>query len=448
MTLAELYPDHLAEQMRRADAALARGGFDHLVIPSGAELYAFLDDQTYPFRANPHFLAWLPLTRHPGSWIAYTPGQRPVLAYYQPEDYWHEPPAAPAGFWAEHFDLRVIRDPEQATAHLPPAERSAILGDANAALAGYRPNNPDPVIHYLHYQRARKTPYEMEHMRAASRRGARGHLAAADAFREGASEHAIHLRYCAATEHTESELPYANIVALNEHGAILHYHHTPAPAPAEARSFLIDAGGREAGYASDITRTWARHPGAFADLIQAMDGLQQQLAGQMRAGRDYRDLHLQCHQLIAGVLERSGIVRLDPQTQVERGITQVFFPHGLGHFLGLQVHDVGGFQRDESGGSIARPPGHPYLRLTRTLEAGHVVTVEPGLYFIPMLLDRLRQSPDASAVSWGLVEAMLPYGGIRIEDDVHVTGDEPENLTRDAFAAEAGYPLVTRVSKA
>jgi Xaa-Pro dipeptidase len=438
MALAELYPDHLREQLRRADAALERAGLEHLLIPSGVEHYGFLDDQTYPFRPNPHFLSWVPLTRHPSSWIAYTPGKRPVLAYYQPEDYWHEPPAAPSGFWTEHFDVRVIREPEQARAHLPAdPSRAAILGEANSAIGDCVPNNPGAVINYLHYHRARKTPYEIARMRNASRRGASGHLAAAEAFHEGASEHQIHLEYCAAAGHTEHELPYANIVALNEHSAILHYHHTPAPHPVKSRSFLIDAGGSDAGYASDITRTYAREPGDFADLIARVDAMQQTLVDEVRAGHDYRDLHVECHRRIGAILQETGLVRMTPESQVERGVTSVFFPHGLGHYLGLQVHDVGGFQRDESGGSIDKPPGHPYLRLTRTLEPGHVVTIEPGIYFIPMLLAKLRASDDAAAVDWAKVEALLPYGGIRIEDDVHVTGGAPENLTRDAFRAVA-----------
>lgn len=439
MSLAALYADHLAEQMRRADAALERAGFDHLLIPSGREHYPFLDDQPYTFRANPHFLAWLPLTRHPGCWISYTPGRRPLLVYYQPEDYWHVPPAAPKGFWVEHFDLRVVREPEQALLHLPgDASRAAILGEANAALDAYAPNNPPALIHYLHYQRARKTPYELEQLRAASRRGAKGHLAAAAAFREGCSEHEIHLRFLKATAHTDAELPYTSIVALNEHAAILHYHHRPAPAPARALSFLIDAGASEAGYGSDITRTHAADDGEFAELIARVDAMQQQLVGEMRAGRDYRQLHLQCHQRIGAILREAGIVDMEPESQVECGLTGSFFPHGLGHFLGLQVHDVGGLQRDESGGSIPRPPGHPYLRLTRTLEPGQVLTVEPGIYFIPMLLDRLRASPEGAAVDWARVQRLLPYGGIRIEDDVHVTEGAPENLSRDAFLAVAG----------
>lgn len=399
MQLQDLYAAHLAEQMRRADVALASGGFEQLLIPAGIEHYGFLDDQSYPFRSNPHFLAWVPLHHHPGSWIAYAPGRKPVLAYHQPEDYWHAPP--------------------------------------DAAVGDVRPNNPDAVILALHWERARKTPYEIARMRNASRRGASGHLAALEAFREGASEHQIHLEYCAAAGHTEQELPYQNIVALNQHAAILHYHHSPAPRPPESRSFLIDAGGSDAGYASDITRTHARTPGAFADLIAAVDGMQQELVGQMRAGRDYRELHIECHHRIGRILKDTGIVRMEPESQLERGITGTFFPHGLGHFLGLQVHDVGGFQAGPDGGLIAKPEGHPYLRLTRTLEPGHVVTVEPGIYFIPMLLAKLRESTDADAVNWPAVEAMLPYGGIRIEDDVHVTEGAPENLTRDAFRAVA-----------
>jgi len=435
MGLAELYADHLQTQMRHAQAALEKAGFDHLLISSGVEHYGFLDDQTYPFRPNPHFLAWAPLTRHPSCWIAYTAGKKPVLAYYQPEDYWHEPPAAPAGFWVEHFDLHVIREPEQARFLLPDATRAAIIGEPNTSLEGYQPNNPEAVIAYLHYQRARKTPYEIAHMRAASRRGALGHLAAQRCFRQGGSEHEIHLAYCAAVDLTENQLPYANIVALNEHSAILHYHHTPAPRPPVSRSFLIDAGANEAGYASDITRTYAAQSGAFADLIAQLDTMQQGLVNEMRAGTDYRDLHVQCHHRIGTILRDAGIVDMSADAQVDLGVTSVFFPHGLGHFLGLQVHDVGGFQRDESGGSIERPAGHPYLRLTRTLQPGHVVTVEPGIYFVPMLLAKLRASASAKLVNWQQIETLLPFGGIRIEDDVHVTDGAPENLTRDAFAA-------------
>src|SRR5690606_14228497 len=105
------------------------------------------------------------------------------------------------------------------------------------------------------------------------------------------------------------------------------------------------------------------------------------------------------------------------------------------HMIGLQVHDIGGFMAGEDGGVLPRPEGHPYLRLTRTLAPGMVVTIEPGLYFIDMLLEELKAGPQARRVNWSRVDAFRHYGGIRIEDDVVCTADEPLNLTREAFAA-------------
>jgi Xaa-Pro dipeptidase len=136
---------------------------------------------------------------------------------------------------------------------------------------------------------------------------------------------------------------------------------------------------------------------------------------------------------LAGVLREHGFLRMSAESAVESGVTGAFFPHGLGHPIGLQVHDVAGFQQGERGGSIARPDGHPYLRMTRVLEPGMVVTIEPGLYFIDMLLAELRDKPVAADIDWAKVDHFRQYGGIRIEDDVACTDDAPENLTRDAF---------------
>ena len=103
-------------------------------------------------------------------------------------------------------------------------------------------------------------------------------------------------------------------------------------------------------------------------------------------GRDYREVHLSAHRLIGDVLEQIGLTTLEGQAALEAGVTGVFFPHGIGHLLGLQVHDVGGVMGDSKGAERSRPAGHPYLRLTRMLEPGVVVTVEPGIYFIDSLL--------------------------------------------------------------
>ena len=120
--------------------------------------------------------------------------------------------------------------------------------------------------------------------------------------------------------------------------------------------------------------------------------------------------------------------------QVASGVSGVFLPHGLGHLLGLQVHDVGGFRPTPEADPIPRPEGHPALRLTRKLETGMVVTVEPGVYFIDSLLARLRAGPQAGAVNWTLVANLAACGGIRIEDNVVVTATGHDNLTRTAFA--------------
>ena len=273
---ALLYADHFATMKRRADEALVRGGFDHLVVPSGTLHYQVFDDRDYPYAVNPQFKAWLPLTRLPDSWLVYTPGQRPKVIFYQPFDYWHAVPDAPSGWWVEHFDIQIIRKPDDALALLPkPAARCAILGEPQSALGDYVPNNPEATINYLEYQRSYKTAYEIAMMREAQRLAVRGHRAAETAFREGKSEFGIHMAYCSAVGQDPSELPYNNIIGLNEHGAVLHYHDRRHTAPTPVRSFLIDAGASFHGYASDITRTYAKDmSGEFQSLIDAVDAAQ------------------------------------------------------------------------------------------------------------------------------------------------------------------------------
>lgn len=429
----EFYRDHLATIKARSDVALQKGGFDHMVIASGIAKSRFLDDMHYPFKANPHFLHWLPLTELPNSWISYTPGKRPVLVYFQPDDYWHVPPSAPSGDWVEHFDVRVIRSPEEATQHLPRAGTSVVIGEADAALGGFVPNNPPALVHSLHYQRAFKTPYELSRMRLAQRRAVRGHRAAHAAFLARQSEAQIHAAYLAATGHSDFDLPYNNIIALNENGATLHYQYKDGAKPREHRSLLIDAGAEVDGYASDITRTWGNGDGDFQALVDSVEREQLALCALVRAGTDYRDLHLKCHLRLGAVLRDLGIVAMDPGQMLADGVTSTFFPHGLGHPIGLQVHDVAGFS-DEQGALIPRPDGHPFLRMTRTLAPGMVVTIEPGLYFIPTLLATLREGKHGKSVDWKKVEHLATFGGVRIEDEVHCTEGAPENLTRDAFA--------------
>jgi len=435
--LASTYPAHLARMQALSASALGRGGFDHLVVPSGTLHYHLFDDRDYPYAVNPQFKAWVPLVRNPGSWLVHTPGERPKIIYLQPFDYWHVVPDAPSGYWVEHFDVVVIRTPEEALRHLPadPA-RCAILGEPQSTVGDYAPNNPPAVVNYLEYHRAVKTGYEIAMMRRATAHGVRAHRAAERAFRAGASEFGIHLAYCQAARQDANDLPYGNIVALNEHAAVLHYTERDRVPPREIRSFLIDAGASHDGYACDITRTHAfDRDGEFQQLVDAVDAAELRICDKVRAGVDYAQVHLHAHLEIASILKQAGIVDMAPESMVETGVSAKFFPHGIGHYIGLQVHDVGGFLASEDGGRIEPPAGHPYLRLTRTLEPGAVVTIEPGIYFAELLMKELAEGDHAGAVDWTRVEALRPYGGIRIEDDVVCTEAEPVNLTREAFAA-------------
>ena len=440
-SLARLYPSHLETLQGRASEALRRAGRDHLVIPSGTAHYHVFDDRDYPYAVNPQFKAWLPLTHAPGSWLVVTPGQRPKLLFLQPRDYWHVVPEAPSGYWVEHFDIEVIRSPDEALRLLPDQARSAILGEPQSALGGaqdprFTPDNPQPALDYLEYHRAYKTPYEVEMMREASRIGVRAHRAAERAFRAGASEFGIHLAYCQAAGQDANDLPYGNIIALNEHAAVLHYTDRDRAPPRQRRSFLIDAGASFGGYACDITRTYAADEGdEFAALVRAVDDAQQAMCASVRPGFDYRQLHLDAHLALAGILREFGVIRVSAEEALATGVSSAFFPHGIGHGIGLQVHDVAGFAASDSGGLIGKPDGHPYLRLTRALQPGMVVTIEPGIYFIDMLLDELKAKGQADAVDWNRVALFKPYGGIRIEDDVACTAALPLNLTREAFAA-------------
>ena len=437
--ISEGYGNHVAKLQRYWEKALQAEGYQAALIHAGSKLASFLDDYEYPFRCNPHLLWWAPLTHHHDSALLIRTGQRPKLFYYQPDDYWHTPPANPESWWADEFDVVAVRDAD-AWKQAGINEYTAYIGDspALAEAVGNDQLNPERLLNRIHLDRTRKTGYEINCMAEAARLGAIAHIAAEQAFREGLSEYDIHQRYCMSIQMVDAELPYGNIVALNDHGSVLHYQAHEQQVPERVRSFLIDAGATVHCYACDITRTYASETGEFADLISAMDDMQLQLCAAVVEGLDYRDLHLRAHLDIAGILKDFDIIRPSAEDAVASGLSAVFYPHGLGHFLGLQTHDVAGLIADAEGTPIPRPEGHPFLRLTRTLEAGNVLTIEPGLYFIEPLLRKWRENDDVTVINWDKVETLAPYGGIRIEDNMLVTNGVPRNLTREAFVTLQG----------
>ncbi len=436
------YAAHIAELGEQWQRALAEHGFEAAVVPAGEAEMFFQDDQAPPFHPNPHFARWFPDDDCEHSVLLVRPGDVPKLYFHAAADFWHLPPKLP-DWAAEAFDVEPHQRHDAlrgALAHdLAKLGRFALIGpaasfDLNLPLAAI---NPKGLVNNLVFARAEKTPFEVARMREATAVGVRGHRAARDAFYGGGSEFDIHMAYLAASSQQESKLPYPNIVALNEHAGVLHYQHYDRQPPATRHSFLIDAGGRSGGYHSDITRTYSATPGDdFDALIQALDAKQQGVTAAIRAGTSYVDMHRHMHLEAADLLVRFGLVTCSAESAFERKITDQFFPHGLGHLLGLQTHDVGGHLANAAGDEAEAPERFPSLRYTRTIEANHVFTVEPGIYFIPVLLDALAESDAGKDVNWRKVDALRPCGGIRIEDNVLVTAEGVENLTRPAFAAE------------
>jgi len=434
--LARSFAPHLQQLCARTAQALEACGFSSLLVHSGSLLEVFQDDRTYAFEAHAPFKVWAPLQDAPDSFVWFEPGSRPRLLLHQPRDYWYKSAATPVGYWVEHFDLRSIPDRAAARTHLPPnLAHTAYIGDAIPELTGWGLGavNPAGLMRRLDYVRAAKTPYELLCLREANRLGALGHRAAAAAFAAGASEFEIELAFLAACGQREHELPYNPIIALNEGGAVLHYQVLERRSPPERYSLLIDAGAEFAGYACDITRTYSAEDRDFGVLIERMDRLQQGLCAKVRAGVDWRDVQLAAHAATAQLLREADLILCSTEEALDKKVTQVFLPHGIGHLLGLEVHDVGGFMAGPEGGEIPRPEGHPYLRLTRVLESGFVVTMEPGIYFIDQLLEAARADERAGCINWARVGELERFGGIRIEDDLAVEATGCENLTRDAF---------------
>lgn len=433
--LAVPYAEHLGTLKQRFQSALEVAGFERVVIFSGEPLVRHRDDSVYPFRCEPYFAQWLPLLAAPGSALCFEPGRKPRLLFRQDDDFWHVPPRAPQGFWTEHFEIDIVRSGDEVAAALATWRTAcAAIGDAAPASGLFDRYDDAVLLAQLDFDRARKTDYEIGCMARANRIAAAGHKSAGAAFGDGISEFDLNVVFCAETSQRANDLPYNNIVAINEHAAVLHYQHLDRSAPTESSSFLIDAGAAYHGYAADVTRTWHYRKRRFAALIESMESLQQTLCAEVAPGVDFVALNERAHELLAGVLAEHGIVKCSAEEAYALGLTRPFLPHGLGHLLGLQVHDVGGWQRSPDGEQRRPPEAHPFLRLTRQLEPGFAFTIEPGLYFIDSLLGRL-DTGLARHLDTEVIDALRPCGGIRIEDDLVVESTAGRNLTREAFAS-------------
>lgn len=229
---------------------------------------------------------------------------------------------------------------------------------------------------------------------------------------------------------------YDTIVGIGAHSAVFHGAPSPHRMAKEGDFILIDSGAQMDRYVIDVTRTYVvgRASAFQRDLYQVVLEAQQKACARCRSGVEWKDIHFSAAMDLMSGLLAMNVMRGRADVLVEQDAHTLFFPHGIGHMVGLGVRDASGIEP----GRIKDPrPSLRSLRMDLILRPGYIVTVEPGLYFIPAFLnDPLRRAKYKDAVNWPLVEQHLHLGGVRIEDNLVVTHGDAVNLT--AMIPKAG----------
>lgn len=383
------------------------------------------DDLTYPFMAHSEYF-YLTDRNRPDGVLAFDPADgftEFVAPVTTDERVW-------SGAADDEFDGPTTDD--------LPAWRDARAGRPVAWLGAPPAGaHSDPsLVRELRFGladvRRPKDAIELERMRTAQRATRAAFATAVPLLQAGASEREVQIELEAeAFRHGAESMGYDTIIGGGDHSAVLHF----APSDrrfADGELVLIDAGAQHRGYVSDITRTYPVG-GRLSDTQQELHAIvhraQQDAISRCRPGVEWRDIHRAAAVVIAEGLAGFGVLRGNAESLVDSGAASLFFPHGIGHLVGLGVRDAGGTplreRRDD-------PPPFPNLRIDIPLEVGVVVTVEPGLYFVPALLrDPEHRRAHRSTVDWDVVDRMIGFGGIRIEDNLLITGDGHEVITAD-----------------
>lgn len=288
----------------------------------------------------------------------------------------------------------------------------------------------DTLTDAITYCRCIKTDYELDLMRKAAKINNLAHREVMKSVKPGMYEYETKAIFDYHQEkHGLLQPAYTGIHAGGVNSAILHYVENNQQIN-DGDLYLIDAGFEYKGYSSDFTRTYPIN-GKFssdqAEIYQVvLDALNKSI--EMTApGIKMEGLHLNACRIILQGLKDANVVKGDIEEMMENDIFALFFPHGLGHFLGLDTHDVGGYPK---GVERIDRPGIKYLRVRRELIPGMVITVEPGIYFIPALLKpALEDEVKAKFLNKEKVESLFDFGGIRIEDNLIITENGSENLT-------------------
>jgi Xaa-Pro aminopeptidase len=401
-------------ERRRAAAAAAWNLDDGVVlVAAGDEIpVPGRGDRAYPFRAHSEYL-YLTDRERPGGVLAYSP-----------TDGWVDfvaPVTAEELLWT---GLEGDREgvPEGAR---PLDELEAWVASRTVRRIGAAPAADVELRDALIRVRRPKDDVEVERMRTAAEATRAGFAELVPLIAAGRTERELQVALEAAFLRNGGDfLSFESIVAAGDHAAVLHF----SPTARELRDgdlLLVDAGAEHRGYASDVTRTYA--VGGTLRGEQALVWETVRRAGEAaidacRPGTKWRDVHRAAALVVAEGLVELGVLRGSPETLVENGAATLFFPHGVGHLVGLGVRDTG----PASDEAREPAPGLPRLRVDITIEARQAWTVEPGIYVVPALLARER---GREGVDWDRVGSLHGFGGVRLEQNVLVGEDGCEVLT-------------------
>ncbi len=419
---------------------------DGLILLPGNEYAARnYSDNPYPWRQDSHFRYYAGVD-HPGLWALLLPGGKEMLfgTPEHPDDVvWFGPHptlddhAAAAGF--EHAEpvarladvLAESRKQGVPVHYLPPYRahnRARLAAVLDVPATAVDEGASADLVRAVVAQREVKTAAEIAEMEYALGCSALMYRSAFNVTRPGLTEARVAgmIQGVALMEDLQTSFP--PIVTV--HGEVLH-NHGYGNTLEDGRLLLIDSGVESpGGYCSDITRT-IPVGGVFSpkqrEIYDVVLDAQRASIEAVAPGVPNLDVHLAAARATVEGLKAVGLMKGDVDEAVAAGAHALFFPHGIGHMIGMDVHDMedlGDAVGYAEGESRADQFGLGFLRLAKPLQPGFVITIEPGIYFIPALMDRWRAAgTNAAFIDFDKVEEYRDFGGIRLEDDVLVTAD-------------------------
>lgn len=302
------------------------------------------------------------------------------------------------------------------------------INTSNKKYSNFLKQSDKRLFYALDESRLIKDDYEIALMRKAAQITDNSHLAVMSALPIETNETHIHAEFVYHSIRQGSKhQAYDPICCAGPNCGTLHYVKNDDSMEGRS-SVLIDAGAEWENYCADVTRcfpisgVWTPE---HIDIYNAVLDMQSQTMAMIKPGASWDEIHLKAHEVLIDNFLQLGIFKGNKDDIFKSHVSTAFFPHGLGHLLGLDTHDVGGYPNYNDADPKLR-----YLRLRRDLQQGMVVTDEPGIYFSPYLIELAMKQPEqAKFIQTDVVKKYLPIGGVRIEDDILVTADGYDNLT-------------------